>query len=820
MLVTSHQSVFDERSFHIFDQELAALYEAFHEKRPATLSPLPIQYADFAIWQRERLRNGALEGQISHWKRRLQGAPAVLGLPASRRRPRERTFRGATETVRIGRELTAGIRSLCRREGTTLFMTLLAAFQVLLRRHSGRGDITVGAPVDGRSRSDVEGLIGLFANILVLRTDLSGDPTFREVLARVREVVMQAQANQEVPFERLVEELNPERTLSRPPLFQVMMRLQEAPSAPLRLAGLSVTPLPLTTEVARYDLTLSFADGGGEILASLQYNTDIFGARTIRRMLAHLEVLLQGIVEDPDRPLSQLPLMAAGERQQLLVEWNQTAVEYPNGMTVSRLFEEQAERTPDAMALKFDGEALSYGELNRRSNKLARYLQRMGVGSEVLVGSVCEAVFGHGRGASRDPQSGRRLRTARSDLPRGEAEPHAPGLGRQPGAGRPCGHGEPAAVFRATDRPGGIADADCGGELPEPAGRIDPRQLAYVIYTSGSTGSPKGVEIEHRSLANYTQYAADRFGLRTDDRVLQFASLSFDVAAEEIFTTLSRGAALVLRSEEMIATVTSFLAKCREWNLTVLGLPTAYWHELAAAASAERLPLPESVRLVVIGGEKALPEALAQWREVAGSGVRLLNLYGPTETTVSSTVWEAGRGEPDAGSRTVPIGRPIANTRMYVLDGSLQPVPIGVVGELYIGGDGLARGYRNRPELTAERFLRDPFRGGGERMYRTGDRVRYRPDGDLEYLGRADDQVKLRGFRVELGEVEEALRAHPNVQDAVVALKGAGDQRLVAYLLTGEKQAPEPAELRSFLKRTLPDFMIPVGVCQARRLSR
>jgi amino acid adenylation domain-containing protein len=808
LLVTFHQAVCDERSFQIFDRELAALYEAHHEGRPAALPPLPIQYADFAIWQRERIRQGALEKQISYWKRQLQGVPAVLRLPTSRHRPAERTYRGATETAAFDPELTAGIRELCRREGVSLFVTLLAAFQILLRRHSGRGDITVGSTVDGRDRRDTEGLIGLFANTLAFRTDISDDPTFREALVRVRDVVIQAHAHQELPFEKLVEELNPERTLSRPPLFQVTMNLLGASGAPLRLPELSVSPLRLGAEVARYDLALTFADRGEEILASLQYNTDLFGARVIRRMLSRLELLLSGIVKDPDRRLSQLPLMTAGERQQAIVEWNRTAVEYPKRMTVIRLFEQQVERSPDAVAVEFEGGFLTYGELNRRSNRLARYLRGAGVGPEIPVGLCMKR--------SLDLVVGLLgiLKAGGAYVPLDAAYPadRLRYMVEDSGASLVLADGAGAAslplLSARTIVPSAVGDAIAAESAENLAREVAPHNLVYVIYTSGSTGKPKAVEIEHKSLANYIQYVASRFELRADDRVLQFASLSFDVAAEEVFGTLSRGATLVLRTEGMIATASSFFAKCREWGITVLDLPTSYWHELAAAAAAERLLLPESLRLVLIGGEKALPEALAQWRAVAGDRVRLLNLYGPAEATVSTTVWDAGAGGADPGSRTVPIGRPIANTRVYVLDESLEPVPIGVVGELYVGGAGLARGYRNRPDLTAERFVPDPFRRG-ERLYRTGDRVRYRPDGDLEYLSRADEQIKLRGIRVEPGEVEAELRAHPAVQEAAVVSRGAGDPRLVAYLVVRAKEVPAPAELRSFLKKTLPEFMIP-----------
>lgn len=809
LVVTAHRAVFDERSGDIFDRELAALYETYHEGRPMPLPPLPMQYKDFAIWQREWLRGAALEEQLSYWKRQLTPAPPVLGLPGSRRRPAEPGFRGKTEMVIIGRELAAKIRSLGEREEATLFMSLLVAFQTVLWRHAGRGDITVGSPVDGRTLSGSEGLIGLFANTLVLRADLSGDPTFREALLQAREIVTQAHANHDLPFEKLVEELNPERTLSHPPLFQVMMSLADASGRSLRLAGLSLTPVRLRAEVASYDLALSFADAGEEIRASLHYRTDLFEARTIRRMLAHLEVLLGGIVEDPDRRLSQFPLMAAGERHQVLVEWNQTTVEYPREMTVSRLFEEQAKRTPDTVAVEHEGKSLTYEELNRRANELAGYLRRMGVGPEVLVGlsvrrsfDMVVALFGILKaGGAYVPLDvaypAERLRYMLKDS--------GASVALADRAAAAILSGTPARIIVLED-----ASVAIGAESAESLeSGAAPHNLAYVIYTSGSTGRPKGVEVEHHSLANYTQFAGDYFGLRAGDRVLQFASLSFDTAAEEIFATLSRGATLVLRPEEMIATVAGFLEKCRQWNLTVLDLPTAYWHELAAAAFAERLDIPESVRLVVIGGERALPERLEQWRERAGDRVRLLNTYGPSEATIVATCWEPGQGKTESSLRTVPIGRPVANARTYVLDASLQPVPIGIVGELYIGGEGLARGYRNNADLTAERFIRSPFAEADERLYRTGDRARYGPDGELEYMGRADDQLKLRGFRVEPGEVEAALRTHPAVREAAVVLSGGENPRLVAYLVPAEKRAPASADLRSFLKKTLPDFMIP-----------
>ncbi len=809
LVVVVHQAVFDERSSEIFDQELGALYEAFHSGLPSPLPQLPIQYADFAIWQRDWLSSGAVESQLSYWKRQLEGAPGVLRLPSSRRRSEGPTFRGATETASLGPEMTEGLRAFSDRHGATLFMTLLAAFQALLRLHSGRGDVAVGSPMEGRHWSGTEGLIGPFANTIVFRSNLSGDPTFLEVLRRVRDAVVQAEAHQDLPFEKLVEELNPERTLKHPPLFQVTLDLKTRPEAPLRLAGLSVSPLPLAAEIARYDLALSFFETKGELSASLLYAADLYDTRSIRRMIAHLEVLLGGILQDPDRPLSQLPLMAPGERHQLLVEWNQTAVEYPSGASVVRLFERQAERTPSAPAVEFEGRILTYRELNRRSNRLARFLRGSSVGPEALVGiavrrspDMLVALLGvlkaGGAYMPLDPAYPvERLRHVLEDsgaslvlADRGAVPSLPKGLVR---------------VLVLDDLSKSIA-AESAEDLPAVA---TPGNLVYVIYTSGSTGRPKGVEIEHRSLSNYIEYAADLFGLRAGDRVLQFASLSFDTAAEEVFCTLVRGATLVLRAEEMIASVEGFLETCRDQRITVLDLPTSYWHQVAAVASAEGLRLPEYLRLVALGGERALPERLAQWRGVPGAGrVRLLNAYGPSEATIAATCWEAGEEVPP-NLANVPIGRPVANTRTYVLDVNLQPLPIGVVGELYIGGVGLARGYRNRPDLTAAAFLPDPFIQN-ERIYRTGDRARYGPEGDLEYMGRVDGQIKLRGIRIEPGDVEAALLGHPDVEEAVVVLRGdEPNQRLVAYLVPKRDRNPSWGDMRAVLRKALPDPLIP-----------
>ncbi len=809
LVVTVHHIVFDGWSSGIFWRELEELYGAFREGRSGSMPELPIQYGDYAVWQRERMSGEVLEREVLYWKERLEGAPAVLELPGSRLRPSRQSFRGAAARMEVVGSVVEALRRLGREEGATLFMTLLAAFQVLLMRESGQEDVVVGTPVAGRNRSELEGLIGFFVNTLVLRTDVSGDPTFRELLGRVREVALGAYAHQELPFEKLVEELNPQRTLSYSPIFQVMAVMQNASEGKIRLPGVSVTPMELETRTSKFDLTAFFTDTGKELLVSFQYATDLYEATAVERMLSHLGVLLEGIVEDPDSRVSRLPLMSEQERQQVLEEWNQTEAPYPKEKTVSELFGEQVERAPEAVAVEMEGKGLTYGQLNERANRLARHLQGRGVGPEVLVGLCVERSVEMVVGLLGILKAG------------GAYLPLDPGYPRQR-LGLMVEDAEPKLVLTHRNLgerlPEGVEQIRLDTDWKEiekhssenPPNPATPDNLVYVIYTSGSTGKPKGVEVEHRSFVNHITVAGARWDVRPGERVLQFSSLNFDASAQEIFSTLTRGGTLVLRTEEMIETVATFLERCREWKITVLDLPTAYWHELVSVAAAENLCLPEPLRVLLMGGERALPERLAQWFALTGGRIRLINAYGPTEASIAATMWDR-EGPLEPLPRIVPIGRPIANVRIYVLDGRLQPVPIGVAGELYLGGACPARGYRKRPELTAERFLRDPFGGPDARIYKTGDRVRFRPDGELEYLGRFDAQVKIRGFRVEPGEIEAVLREISGVSDAVVLAREdtPGQARLVAYVASGRAEAPSVAELRRVLKERLPDYMVP-----------
>ncbi|MCP4657353.1 MAG: amino acid adenylation domain-containing protein, partial [bacterium] len=640
----------------------------------------------------------------------------------------------------------------------------------------------------------------------------------------VQEVTLGAYARQDLPFEKLLEELQPQREMSYSPLFQVMLVFQNTPRPEIELRELTVSHMAIAGTVwANFDWTLWMWEDGDELRGYVDYNTDLFDAATILRMLEHFRTLLGSIVTDPGGRLSDLSLLPAAERHQLLASWNDTRVPEPAAPGIHRWFEAQVKRSPEAVAVVCDDQRLSYRELNHRANRLAHYLQALGVGPEVLVGlsiarrpEMIVALLGilktGGAYLPLDPGYPReRLAVMIEDARIPVLVTHSRLIGRDLLSGVPE---PPPRVVALAERSEILARES----EENPAGAPTADRLAYVIYTSGSTGRPKGVEITHGSLAQFTRAAADAWALQPDDRVLQFASLSFDTAAEEIYPCLTRGATLVLRTDPMLDSVESFLDRCRRWELTVLDLPTAYWHELTATLARRERALPEAVRLVVIGGEKAAPEPLRAWRRCVAADVELLNTYGPTETTVVATT--CALSAPAAGgdgSQQVAIGRPIRNVRAYVLDRRLRPVPVGVAGQLLIAGSGVARGYRFHPELSAERFLPDPWSAvPGARLYQTGDLARYLGDGRLEFLGRIDQQVKVRGFRIEPGEIETVLSRHAGVLQSVVVARDddqegrtPGGTRLVAYVAAAAPSAPTLSELRSHLAETLPDYMMP-----------
>jgi amino acid adenylation domain-containing protein len=806
LLVTLHHIAADGWSMGLLLQELAALYAAYADGRPVPLPELPIQYADYALWQRQWLHGGVLAAQLAYWKRQLAAPLPALRLPTDRPRPPVLTFRGAREPLLLPHPLTEALRALSRREGVTLFMTLLAAFQTLLHRYTGQDDIIVGSPIAGRTQAETEGLIGFFVNTLVLRTDMSGNPNFRELLGRVRKITSGAYAHQDLPFERLVEELQPERDLSRSPLVQVMLILQNAARQTLELPGLTLTPLEVDSGTAKFDLTLSMIEEDKGLRGWLEYNTDLFEAVTIRRLLGHFHSLLAGILTDPEQRLAELPLLTESERQQLLVAWNASAAEYPKEQCLPQLFEAQVEDTPDATAVVFEGQQLTYRELNVRANQLAHHLKKLGVGPEALV-AICiersvEMVVGllgilkaGGAYVPLDPAYPmERLVFMLEDAQASVLLTQKRLLASLP---------EHNAHVICLD-----ADWEAMPQEPRenPASTVTTGNPAYVLYTSGSTGQPKGVVIPHQGLVNYLGWCTKAYAVAEGSGAPVHSPLGFDLTITSLFSPLLVGQSVVLLPEgwgveplgTLLRTGDDFsLVKITPAHLEVLsqGLP--------AAAAAGR------TRSFIIGGEALRGESLTFWRTHAPD-TRLINEYGPTETVVGCCIYEVLAGASVSGA--VPIGRPIANTQLYILDSLLQPVPIGIPGELHIGGDGLARGYLNRPELTAEKFIPNPFSPEpGARLYKTGDLARHRSDGNLEFLGRLDHQVKLRGFRIELGEIEAVLGGHPAVREAVVVVREdvPGDMRLVAYVVPDQEPAPTSREWRAFLQAKLPDYMIP-----------
>jgi len=827
LLLTMHHIISDGWSMGIFVKELAAVYQAISRAEPVQLPELTIQYPDFARWQREWLQGEVLEEQLRYWTGHLAGAPAVLNLAVAKSRPAMQTFRGAHLNRMLPPELGAALSELGRREGVTLFMTLLAAFKTLLFRYSGQEDLVVGSPIAGRNRAETEGLIGFFVNSLPLRTKLSGNPGFRDLLKRVRETALGAYAHQDLPFEKIVEWAQPERSLSYTPIFQIMFALQNQPRATFSLPGLSVSPLKRETDTAKYDLTLFVTETDEGLACWLEYNTDLFAETTVARLLDHYEVLLKGIVADPRRPIAELPLLSEAERKQVLVEWNNTRFDFPKGLCMHELFEAQVARTPDATALVCGSERLNYRELNARANRLANYLRRLGVRPEdsvaiflersiEMVISVLATLKAGGAYLPLDPAYPReRLAFTLQDA-------RAAVLLTQQ---------QLSSLVPQTDARVVLVDREREEIAQEDAAKsqaaVTAHNLAYVIYTSGSTGQPKGVAIEHASAVTFLQWTSSVFTREELSGVLLSTSLCFDLSVFELFAPLCVGGKVIL-VENALA-----LPALQSDEVTLVNTVPSAMTELVRLRA-----VPPSVTTVNLAGEP-LTNSLVQGIYQHTAARQVLNLYGPSEDTTYSTFVRLARGATDEPS----IGRPLANTESYLLDKGWQPVPIGVPGELFLGGQGLARGYLNRGDLTAEKFVPHPFsREPGARLYRTGDLARYDSDGSIHFLGRLDNQVKLRGYRIELGEIETALREHGQVQDAIALVweSAAGNRDLVAYIVarkdrphTGtagvppaltEEELPEannpPSsssqpddnlvnQLKQLLKQRLPGYMIP-----------
>lgn len=802
--LTLHHIVTDGWSSRVLARELSVLYRAYRRHEPSPLPELPVQYADYAVWQREWLQGAKLDAEVNFWKHALAQLPE-LELPTDHRRPPVTSYRGASVAFVIGDELTSALKELGRREEATLFMTLLAAFHVLLYRYCGQEDIAVGVPIAGRLRPELEGLIGFFVNTLVLRGDLSGEQKYREYLGHVRERALDAYVHQELPFEKLVEELAPKRDLSRNPLVQVTLNMINLPDMELRLEGLTVEPAPESSASVKFDLTLRVKEVSGRLHSAFEYSTDLFDRTTIVRLVGHWRVLLEGIVADPARTISRLPLLTEAERHQALSGWNADTVDHSRNLCIHTLFEAQAARTPDAVATIFMAQHLTYRELDARANRVAHRLRALGVGPDARVAVAMErsselvvALLGilkaGGAYVPLDPSHpAERLAFMLEDTSATVLLTQHRWLPRLWGA---------TGQILCLDR-----DWPAIAEEPEsrPQCAAGASNLAYVIYTSGSTGQPKGVMVEHRGVCSHLQGFVQVYGLSPDDRVLLSAPIGFDLSLWQMLLPLIAGAAIVLPEPEAHRSGDRLVTLIRRERVTLLRMVPGM---LSAIVNAPGFGECASLRLVISAGE-VLDGELAR-RFHASSNAMLCNAYGPTETTFFTTLWTCRRD--DTWSR-IPIGRPFANARVYLLDAQGEPVPIGTHAEIFIGGVGVARGYLNSAEANAERFIADPFAGTPQaRMYRTGDIARHRPDGTLEFLGRRDHQVKLRGVRIELGEIEAVLARQGGVREAVAALREdmPGHPQLVAYVVP-RGDPPATADLRAFAKRFLPDAMLPAA---------
>jgi amino acid adenylation domain-containing protein len=827
LLLTMHHIVTDGWSMGVLLDEMSKLYEAYVAGEESPFAALSIQYADYAAWQREYLQGEVLDQQLAYWHEQLRGAPTLLSLPADRPRPSVQTFNGARYYFELDRELTSSLRTLSQREGATLFMTLLAAFNILLWRYTGQNDICLGTPVAGRNQPEVERLIGVFINTLVLRTQLSGDPSFRELLGRVRSMTVSAFANQELPFERLVEALQPERNLSHTPIFQVMFSFQvPGGTADNEFAGLKFSSLDADNQMSPFDLIGQLTEGADTVRGRFQYNTDLFDPSTIERMTMHFRVLLQSIVANPEQHISQLRLLTPADERQVIQEFNQHHTTYPAGGSLQEQFERQVERTPEAMALVMGGERVSYREVNERANRLAHLLRGRGAGAETLVGVLLErgvemvvallAVVKAGAGyVPLDPtypaerlslmleDSGVKLVLSKGRLAEAVREARA---GRAAEAGV-----EVIGLEAVAEELEGQSSANVGAVTAE-------ENVAYVIYTSGSTGRPKGVVVTHGNVGRLLGATEQWYGFGSADVWTLFHSMAFDFSVWEMWGALLKGGRLVIVPYEVSRDPEGFYELLEREEVTVLNQTPSALRQLVEvderrweSGGGKGLKL----RAVILGGEALEMGRLQGWMERHGEQrPEIVNMYGITETTVHVSYRRIWQKDVIERANSSLIGQPLPDLDVYVLDVQGQLAPVGVPGEIYVGGGGVARGYLHRPELTAERFIPHPFSAErGARLYRTGDLARYLPEGELEYLGRIDNQVKIRGFRIELGEIEATLAEHPAVHEAVVMVRDdvSGDKRLVAYVVPSPFEIFDTNEVRGALFEKLPAYMVPTS---------
>lgn len=826
LLVAIHHIAYDGWSHWLILNELKTFYLSEAKNIPSTLPELSQQYSDYTSWQSEMLSEPEGEELWEYWKQQLAGNLPVLNLPTDYPRSNLLTYEGSSHLFKISKELTLKLKELAQSESVTLYTLLVAAFQVFLYRYTGQEDILLGTPTLGRNQIEFSQTVGNFVNPIVIRGFLGGNPRFKDFLAQIRTTVLHSLDHQDCPFPFLVERLHPDRNLSSSPIFQVLFNylkpqnVGEATSllipnnqtTQVEWAGLRLESFHIEQQVGQFDLDLEVFETEDRLISVFNYKTDLFDSSTITRMSENFQALLNSIISDPCEKILSLSLLSKHEKNKLLVEWNQTQIADVSQESYNDLFERQVRQTPNAIAVIHQGLQLTYQELDNRANQLAHHLCILGIDTNQVVGVCVE----------------RSLEMAIGFL----------GIFKAGGAYLPLDPKYPSErlAFMIEDSqtpiiltqkhlletlPAHSAKVICLDEdwhlvadqsTSPPSYNKSSNHLAYIIYTSGSTGKPKGVMIPHKGLVNHNLAMAKQFGLTENDRVLQFASISFDIAVEELFPTWLSGATVVLRPEEILSSIPEFLKFVLQEQITILNFPTAFWHELVNGMQQLQLDLPQTVRLVVVGGEKASRAIYQTWTTLVGDRCRWLNTYGPTETSVTATAYEPGDELEDGSSITeIPIGRPIDNVQIYVLDQQLQPTPIGVPGELHIGGAGVAYGYLNRPALSDEKFIPHPFsRDSDAKLYRTGDLVYYRPDGNIMFLGRGDDQVKIRGFRIELGEIESALEQHANVREAVVLAREdhPGDKRLVAYLATGKDEL-STRDIQRYLKERLPIYMVP-----------
>lgn len=838
LAINTHHIASDGWSVGLFLHELAGLYQAFDTGREPALPLLPVQYADYAVWQNELLQDAAMEESLAYWKQQLAGAPAFLELPADHPRSTVQTYRGRWQWQTLPPSLAEALKELSQHEGVTLFMTLLAAFQTLLRRYTQVDDIVVGSPVAGRNQVETENLIGFFVNTLVLRTDLSGNPGFRELLHRVREVALGALAHQDMPFDRLVQELRPERSTGHAPLVQVLFVFQSDPVQGFKLPGLTVTPGPLDkmdTGTAKFDLTFQIGENAQGFVVAAEYNTDLFEHDTITRMLGNFRTLLEGIAAWPEQKISDLPLLTPMERHQVLVEWNSTATEYPRGKTIPQLIEEQAELTPARIALRAGATAWTYSQLEAQANRIAQTLRSRGVSRGQRVGLCVE------RSADLPAALLGILKTGAAYVPLDASFPEERlhFIAEDSQFSLLVSTTSLASPFNLPRERQLLLDADAQTIASASATRLavddqaaQPGDPAYIIHTSGSTGRPKGVVVPHRAVTNLLTSMARQPGLAADDVLVAVTTLSFDIAVLELLLPLIVGATVVTATGDETFDGRALGSLLERHRATVMQATPVTWRLLLDEGGwTPKLPFK-----ALVGGE-AMPRDLAE--QLLARGVELWNMYGPTETTIWSTCARISNT-----ANTITIGQPIANTTVRILDPRKNLCPVGVPGELCIGGEGVSLGYWNQPALTAARFIPDPYAGNVERrplakrdfngvartgtdaghplLYKTGDRARWRGDGTLEHLGRLDFQIKLRGFRIEPGEIETAIAQHPAVREAAVIAREdpPGEKRLVAYVAAANPPADLAGQLRTRVRAVLPEYMVPAQFAVLQALPR